>query len=279
MRDSAGQGDRDDLPGPHDELEPRAHHPGADGGDDSGAPASVEVRGAGPPHWNCWGWSEFPSRRRGSRTSRISFSGGMRQRVMIAMALALEPKLLIADEPTTALECHDPGPGPGAAERLAAEHGTAVILITHDLGVVAGMTQTHLRHGMPDTSWRPRSRETCLRGRVTRYTVGLLHSIPRLDAQPGEPLIPIEGLRRICATPRLAASSRRGALAPGQVLAGECRPWTWSIRTGTSLPRARKPRSGGLLEPAHARGSGRGTAASSGFEPAPPPRRRAHERG
>jgi oligopeptide transport system ATP-binding protein len=120
------------------------------------------------------------------------FSGGMRQRVMIAMALALEPKLLIADEPTTALDVTIQAQVLELLSRLAKEHGTAVILITHDLGVVAGMAQRiHVMYAgyiveaavTGDLFARPRH----------PYTVGLLHSIPRLDAQPGEPLIPIEG--------------------------------------------------------------------------------------
>jgi oligopeptide transport system ATP-binding protein len=120
------------------------------------------------------------------------FSGGMRQRVMIAMALALEPKMLIADEPTTALDVTIQAQVLELLSRLAAEHGTAVILITHDLGVVAGMTKriNVMYAGFvvesattPDLFARPHH----------PYTVGLLHSMPRLDAQPGEPLIPIEG--------------------------------------------------------------------------------------
>jgi oligopeptide transport system ATP-binding protein len=120
------------------------------------------------------------------------FSGGMRQRVMIAMALALEPKLLIADEPTTALDVTIQAQVLDLLSRLAAERGTAVILITHDLGVVAGMTRrVNVMYAgyvveaaaTADLFARPRH----------PYTVGLLHSIPRLDAQAGEPLIPIEG--------------------------------------------------------------------------------------
>jgi oligopeptide transport system ATP-binding protein len=120
------------------------------------------------------------------------FSGGMRQRVMIAIALALQPKLLIADEPTTALDVTIQAQVLDLLQRLAAEFGTAVILITHDLGVVAGMTR---RINVMYAGYVVESATTAdLFARPRHpYTVGLLHSMPRLDAQPGEPLIPIEG--------------------------------------------------------------------------------------
>ncbi len=128
------------------------------------------------------------------------FSGGMRQRVMIAMALALEPKLLIADEPTTALDVTIQAQVLELLQRLTAEQGTAVILITHDLGVVAGMTRRiNVMYAgyVVETASTP---ELFARPRHP-YTVGLLHSIPRVDASADEPLVPIEGvppdLRRV----------------------------------------------------------------------------------
>ena len=121
------------------------------------------------------------------------FSGGMRQRVMIAMGLALHPKLLIADEPTTALDVTIQAQVLELLRELTASFGTAAILITHDLGVVAGMTQRI------NVMYAGFVVETATTGALFAepshpYTVGLLHSIPRIDAAEGEPLIPIEGV-------------------------------------------------------------------------------------
>lgn len=108
------------------------------------------------------------------------FSGGMRQRVMIAMALACNPKLLIADEPTTALDVTIQAQILELMKDLRAQLDTAIILITHDLGVVAGMADTVLvmyagqvvEQGAVDAIFdHPRH----------PYTRGLLQSIPRLD--------------------------------------------------------------------------------------------------
>ncbi|HEU4571232.1 MAG TPA: ABC transporter ATP-binding protein, partial [Candidatus Limnocylindrales bacterium] len=120
------------------------------------------------------------------------FSGGMRQRVMIAMALALEPKLMIADEPTTALDVTIQAQVLEILRRLTTEGGTSLILITHDLGVVAGMTQRiNVMYAgfIVETATTPE-----LFARPSHpYTVGLLHSIPRVDEVDPEELIPIEG--------------------------------------------------------------------------------------
>lgn len=120
------------------------------------------------------------------------FSGGMRQRVMIAMAIACKPKVLIADEPTTALDVTIQAQILDLLRRLVHQEGMALILITHDLGVVAGICdRTNVMYAgrfveTGDTSTifaRPRH----------PYTAGLLRSVPRLDASQKERLHPIRG--------------------------------------------------------------------------------------
>jgi oligopeptide transport system ATP-binding protein len=121
------------------------------------------------------------------------FSGGMRQRVMIAMALSCGPQILIADEPTTALDVTIQAQIVELVKRLRDELGMAVIWITHDLGVVAGLVERVIvmyaglivedapvkeLYGSP----------------MHPYTAALLHSLPRMDGGAGEKLESIEGL-------------------------------------------------------------------------------------
>ena len=120
-------------------------------------------------------------------------SGGMRQRVMIAMALALRPKLIIADEPTTALDVTIQAQILELLRHVATETGAAVMLITHDLGVVAGMTQRIQVMYAGRIVETATTRELFAHPRHP-YTVGLLRSIPRLDDSTGRALIPIDGL-------------------------------------------------------------------------------------
>jgi len=119
-------------------------------------------------------------------------SGGMRQRVMIAIALACEPKLLIADEPTTALDVTIQAQILELMQELRQKLGMSIIMITHDLGVVASMCERiavmyagHIvEYGTADEIFYEPKHE---------YTKGLINSIPKLSVQEIERLVPIEG--------------------------------------------------------------------------------------
>jgi len=118
-------------------------------------------------------------------------SGGMRQRVMIAIALALDPKVLIADEPTTALDVTIQAQVLDLMRRLTRESGTALLLITHDLGVVAGMAERIAVMYAGSIVEMADAADMFARPRHP-YTVGLLRSLPRRDRRL-EALTPIEG--------------------------------------------------------------------------------------
>ena len=120
------------------------------------------------------------------------FSGGMRQRVMIAMALSCDPLLLIADEPTTALDVTIQAQILDLMRKLQQERGTAVILITHDLGVVAGMAD-RIQVMYAGTVAETADTYELFANPRHPYTLGLLKSIPRLDSVKGK-LDPIRGL-------------------------------------------------------------------------------------
>ncbi|CAA9401319.1 MAG: Oligopeptide transport ATP-binding protein OppF [uncultured Propionibacteriaceae bacterium] len=120
------------------------------------------------------------------------FSGGMRQRAMIALAIANDPDVIIADEPTTALDVTIQAQVLEVLKKAQRETGAAVILITHDLGVVAGVADrvTVMYAGRPveqgavdEIFYTPRM----------PYTIGLLGSVPRLDADVKEPLATLQG--------------------------------------------------------------------------------------
>jgi oligopeptide transport system ATP-binding protein len=134
----------------------------------------------------------IPSAKARLRDYPHQFSGGMRQRAMIAMALACEPKLLIADEPTTALDVTIQAQILDLLRELVAEENAALILITHDLGVVAGMCErVNVMYG---GMFMETGSAEQLFGRPRHpYTLGLLQSVPRLDVARRARLHPIEG--------------------------------------------------------------------------------------
>ena len=153
------------------------------------------------------------------------FSGGMRQRVMIAIAIANNPRVLIADEPTTALDVTIQAQVLEVLHTAQEETGAAVVMITHDLGVVAGMADDIMvmYAGKPvetgsvdDIYYSPRM----------PYTMGLLGAVPRVDVAEKSSLVPIEGIPPNLIHPPTGCSfAPRCPLASDSCLHGEPELW------------------------------------------------------
>ncbi len=201
------------------------------------------------------------------------FSGGMRQRVMIAIALALRPSLLIADEPTTALDVTVQAQVLELLHELTTERGTAILLISHDLGIMARMTR---RIAVMYAGYVVESAPTArIFARPSHpYTAGLLRSVPRI-ADAGRPLTPIPG-----SPPEFRRAPRGCPFAPRCAWALEvC--WQEMPPLGAAAYGAAGlalPGAGAHLLACHnpvAPGEAQaGRPLRPGFQPAPPPDRR-----
>jgi peptide/nickel transport system ATP-binding protein len=134
----------------------------------------------------------IPDPERRLREFPHQLSGGMRQRALIAMAVACQPRLLIADEPTTALDVTIQAQILELLKELVREQGSALVLITHDLGVVAGLCD-RVNVMYSGRIVEEADRRTLFVEPRHPYTTGLLASIPRLDSVEGAPLQPIPG--------------------------------------------------------------------------------------
>ncbi|MGW9497239.1 ABC transporter ATP-binding protein [Streptomyces prasinus] len=155
-------------------------------------------------------------------------SGGMRQRALIAMAVACAPSLLIADEPTTALDVTIQAQILELLKELVDQEGTALLMITHDLGVVAGICdQVNVLYA--GKAVESAGRRELFAHPTHPYTHGLLGSIPRLDAPRGESLKPIRG-----------SINDRVAWADGCAFAPRCDRYEMGCLTGT--PQLAEPR-------------------------------------
>ena len=183
---------RHGVPGADDLAEPGADHRPADRRDAGAASrhGSRARRSSAPS--SCWSWSASPTPARRLQQYPHQLSGGMRQRVMIAIALACEPKLIIADEPTTALDVTIQAQILELMKALTRRLGMALMIITHNLGVVARyadrvnvMYAGRIVESGPAAEIYHRPRHP--------YTLALLRSVPRLDRPRQARLDPVEG--------------------------------------------------------------------------------------
>jgi peptide/nickel transport system ATP-binding protein len=157
----------------------------------------------------------FPDPKKAPRTYPFELSGGLRQRAMIAMALVCRPALLIADEPTTALDVTIQAQILKLIHDLQRELDMAVLLITHDLGVVANVAQevVVMYHGAVVESG---TIEDIFRAPEHPYLKALLRAVPRFDMKPGERLVPIREIAR--ADARYLMAERTRALTSGPLI-------------------------------------------------------------
>ncbi|QNE74799.1 ATP-binding cassette domain-containing protein [Streptomyces finlayi] len=173
----------------------------------------------------------IPDPRRRLKEYPHQLSGGMRQRALIAMAVACAPRLLIADEPTTALDVTIQAQILELLKELVDQSGTALLMITHDLGVVAGICD-EVNVLYAGRAVESANRRELFAAPTHPYAHGLLGSIPRLDAPRGEPLRPIRG-----------SINDKIAWADGCAFAPRCDHYTMECLTGT--PELTEPRTAG----------------------------------
>jgi peptide/nickel transport system ATP-binding protein len=169
----------------------------------------------------------FPDPKKALKTYPFELSGGLRQRAMIAMALVCRPALLIADEPTTALDVTIQAQILKLIHDLQGELDMAVLLITHDLGVVANVAEevAVMYHGAVVESG---TIEDIFRAPEHPYLKALLNAVPRFDMKPGERLIPIREIPHAEARYLMAARTR--TLAAGPLLTVDHLTKTFEIR-------------------------------------------------
>ena len=225
----------DHLPGADDLAVAAAHDRRPDRRGAAPAPEVLRRPKARSASSTCWRRSDSRIRRRRSLTYPFELSGGLRQRAMIAMALVCRPALLIADEPTTALDVTIQAQILKLLMELQAELGMAILLITHDLGVVANMAEEVV------VMYRGEVMESGTRDDIFRdpqhpYLKALLRAVPRFDMKPGERLVP---LREIEAE-------------TGHLLAAQGRTWPADADPAAAPG---QPRHQELLDPARAAGS------------------------
>ena len=216
---------RDDLPGSDEHAQPRSAHRHADDRGDPGARARVAKGRRASARGRRSAAVGIPSPEERLNAYPHQFSGGMRQRVAIAIALLHRPALLIADEPTTALDVTIQAQILAEVQTLAAETGTAMLWITHDLSVVAGLAD-RIAVMYAGRIVETGSVDDVLERPIHPYTDGLIGSVPSRNKR-GVPLAQIPGMTPSLAQPAAGLRrSRRAARAPTSPAAADARAET-----------------------------------------------------